>query len=250
MDLDLFRFSHGIKPASADALPRQYIDCVGALHPRDGGWPLPTAGGRRHTDLPQRAPSDQTCLLQSGQKTKTSKLKCGRQHNFQGRPSLACLRPLDANERLQRRRRCADGFPGGPSLRYSDYLISALAPASSSFFFAASASALLMPSLTAFGAPSTRSFASFRPRPVSSRTALITLTLFSPMLASITVNSVCSSAAGAAAPAAAGAATETAAAAETPNFSSIALMSSESSRTVIDAILSRISACATAMINS
>jgi large subunit ribosomal protein L7/L12 len=38
--------------------------------------------------------------------------------------------------------------------------------------------------------------------------------------------------------------------AETPNFCSIALMSSESSRTVIDAILSRISACATAMICS
>src|SRR5437667_2583167 len=86
MDLDLFRFSHGIKPASADALPRKCIDCVGALHPRDGGWPLPTAGGRRHTHLPQRAPSDQTCLLQSGQKTKTSKLKCGRQRDFQGRP--------------------------------------------------------------------------------------------------------------------------------------------------------------------
>ena len=38
--------------------------------------------------------------------------------------------------------------------------------------------------------------------------------------------------------------------AETPNFCSITLMSSESSRTVIDAILSRISACATAMICS
>src|SRR2546430_14275035 len=35
MDLDLFRFSHGIKPASADALPRKCIHCVGALHPRD-----------------------------------------------------------------------------------------------------------------------------------------------------------------------------------------------------------------------
>jgi len=49
-------------------------------------------------------------------------------------------------------------------------------------------------------------------------------------------------AAGAAA-AAAGAAAATAAAADTPNFSSIALMSSESSSTVIDAILSRISTC-------
>src|SRR6202008_1213039 len=57
------------------------------------------------------------------------------------------------------------------------YLISTLAPASSSFFFAASASALFTPSLTGLGAPSTRSLASFRPRLVSSRTALITLTL-------------------------------------------------------------------------
>src|SRR4030095_13033187 len=91
-----------------------------------------------------------------------------------------------------------------------------------------------------FGAPSTRSLASFRPRPVNSRTALITFTLFSPNEASTTVNSVCSSTAAAGAPAA-GPATATAAAADTPNFSSIALMSSESSSTVIDEILSRIS---------
>src|SRR5205823_2941287 len=122
----------------------------------------------------------------------------------------------------------------------SAYFTSTFAPASSSFFFAASASALDTPSLTGFGAPSTRSFASLRPRPVNSRTALMTLTLFSPNEARMTENSVCSSAAGAAA-APAGAATETAAAAETPNLSSIALMRSESSRTVIDEILSRIS---------
>ncbi len=60
------------------------------------------------------------------------------------------------------------------------YLISALAPASSSFFLASSASALGTASLTGFGAPSTRSLASFRPRPVSSRTALMTVTLFAP----------------------------------------------------------------------
>src|SRR5437868_1039763 len=40
------------------------------------------------------------------------------------------------------------------------YLTSTLAPASSSFFLTASASALLMPSFTGFGAPSTRSLAS------------------------------------------------------------------------------------------
>src|SRR5688572_11775575 len=60
-----------------------------------------------------------------------------------------------------------------------DYLISALAPASVSFFRIASASALAMPSFTGLGAPSTRSFASFNPRLVTSRTALITFTLLS-----------------------------------------------------------------------
>src|SRR2546427_742282 len=53
-------------------------------------------------------------------------------------------------------------------------------------------------SLTCLGAPSTRSLASFKPRPVTSRTALITFTLFSPNPVSTTVNSVCSSAAAAA----------------------------------------------------
>src|SRR6185436_16344661 len=54
---------------------------------------------------------------------------------------------------------------GGPFGRSSlgtgsNYFSSTLAPASSSFFLAASASALFMPSLTALGAPSTRSLAS------------------------------------------------------------------------------------------
>src|SRR6202521_1615827 len=52
------------------------------------------------------------------------------------------------------------------------YLISTFAPASSNFFLMASASALLTPSFTGFGAPSTRSLASFKPRLVTSRTAL------------------------------------------------------------------------------
>src|SRR6266571_3549290 len=73
------------------------------------------------------------------------------------------------------------------------YLISALAPASINFFKIASESALDTPSLTGLGAPSTRSLASFSPSPVTSRTALITLTLFSPNPVSTTVNSVFSS---------------------------------------------------------
>src|SRR5713101_2333574 len=126
------------------------------------------------------------------------------------------------------------------------YLISALAPASINFFKIASASALDTPSLTGLGAPSTRSLASFRPSPVSSRTALITLTLFSPAALSMTVNSVFSSTAAAAPPPPAGAAAATvAAAADTPNLSSRSLISCDSSNTDMLEIASRISAFAT-----
>src|SRR5437764_4408701 len=86
-----------------------------------------------------------------------------------------------------------------------------------------SASSLLMPSLIGFGAPSTKSLASFKPRLVTSRTALITLILLLPTAVSTTLNSVFSSAG--AAPAAAPAPppaimTGAAAAAETPRRSS------------------------------
>src|SRR5476649_995613 len=129
----------------------------------------------------------------------------------------------------------------------SAYFISALAPASVSCFRMSSASFLDTASFTALGAPSTRSLASFRPRPVIARTTLMTLTLLSPHALSITVNSVCSSTAGAAAPAAAGPATATAAAADTPNFSSISLIRVESSSTVILDIASSSSALAIAI---
>src|ERR1019366_7704475 len=132
------------------------------------------------------------------------------------------------------------------------YLISAAAPASTSCFRIATASALLTPSLTAFGAPSTRSLASFKPRPVMVRTTLIVFTLLSPAAFRITLNSVCSATAAVPAPAA-GPATATAAA-DTPNFSSISLIRSDSSSTVIPAIASKIlafdSALATVMLFS
>src|SRR6185503_4894127 len=141
----------------------------------------------------------------------------------------------------------AGGFPPAKS-PHRDYFNSPVAPASMSCFRIASASALEMPSLTGLGAPSTRSFASFNPSPVTARTTLMTLTLLAPQLLSITVNSVFSSAA-AAAPPPAGAAIETvAAAAETPNLSSISLMSWESSSTVMLAMASRISALAIDML--
>ncbi len=56
----------------------------------------------------------------------------------------------------------------------SSYLTSTSAPAATRSALIFSASSLETPSLIAFGAASTRSFASFRPRPVISRTTLIT----------------------------------------------------------------------------
>ena len=71
------------------------------------------------------------------------------------------------------------------------YLSSTEAPASSSLAFISSASSLATPSLIAFGAASVKSFASFKPRPVISRTALTTLILDAPASVNITSNSVC-----------------------------------------------------------
>src|SRR5262249_50194051 len=73
----------------------------------------------------------------------------------------------------------------------ANYFSETLAPPSSSFFLIASASSLEMFSLTGFGEPSTRSLASLRPRPVISRTTLITLIfLAASKPSSCTVNSV------------------------------------------------------------
>jgi hypothetical protein len=87
-----------------------------------------------------------------------------------------------------------------PEIRPFRYFSSVTAPASSSFFLIAAASSLPMFSLTGLGAPSTRSFASLRPRPVISRTVLMTLIFDAPASLRMTLNSVFSSAASAAAP--------------------------------------------------
>src|SRR5271165_5206813 len=118
--------------------------------------------------------------------------------------------------------------------RTSLYLTSTVAPASVNFFLMASASSLFTPSLMGFGAPSTRSLASFKPRLVTSRTALMTLILLAPTAVRTTVNSVFSSTgAAAAAPPPAGAATATlAAAADTPSFSSSSFTSCDASSNV------------------
>jgi hypothetical protein len=187
--------------------------------PEDGGWPLPTAGGQRRTDTAccMHRPTKPVFCSRVRRQREASVCWDGRP-NFNLHALHASLRPLDACARhapevegggptgptthvtqlplapalqslrlfesfdsatgaLARGRRPLGGTPLRARARY---LTSAFAPASSSFFLAASASALFTPSLTGFGAPSTRSLASFRPSPVISRTALITLTLFSP----------------------------------------------------------------------
>src|ERR1043165_224014 len=112
------------------------------------------------------------------------------------------------------------------------YFNSTLAPASSSCFLILAASSFGTSAFTSLGAPSTRSLASLRPRPVMARTSLITLIFLSPASVRTTVNSVFSAAGAAAEPAGAAAATATGAAAETPHFSSSSLARSAASRTV------------------
>src|ERR1700724_2015485 len=135
--------------------------------------------------------------------------------------------------------------PAPPSLRH--YFTSTVAPASANFFLMVSASSLLTPSLIVLGAPSTRSLASFRPRLVTSRTALITLILLAPTAVKTTANSVFSSAG--AAPAAApppATITGAAAAADTPSRSSSFLTKAAASSS--DRPTIRSSNCCTAAI--
>ena len=62
-----------------------------------------------------------------------------------------------------------------------NYLRVTFAPSASRAVLICSASSLDAPALTTFGAPSTTSLASFKPKPVASRTTLITLTLLGPV---------------------------------------------------------------------
>src|SRR5262249_55108332 len=118
----------------------------------------------------------------------------------------------------------------------ASYLISTVAPASSSCALIESASSFATPSLTFAGAPSTRSLASLRPRPVTARTTLITWIFWAPALVRTTSKEVFSSAAAPPSPPAATpppAATATGAAAVMPHSSSILFLSSTSSSTVM-----------------
>src|SRR2546429_2885911 len=121
-----------------------------------------------------------------------------------------------------------------------------LAPTSAILAAIFSASSLETASLMGLGASSTTAFASFRPKPVSSRTTLMTLILFVPTSVRTASNSVFSSAGGAASAAgpAVGAATAATGAALTPHLSCSVLVSSTSSSTFNFSISVMISATA------
>ena len=86
---------------------------------------------------------------------------------------------------------------GYPKIVWVNYFTSTLAPASSKAFLIASASSLPIPSLTGFGAPSTKSFASFKPKPVKSFTTFTTPNLAAPASLRITSKVVLTAAASA-----------------------------------------------------
>ena len=71
---------------------------------------------------------------------------------------------------------------------FKNYLSSTVAPAASNFSLKPLASSFETPVFNSFGAPSTRSFASFKPNPVIVLTSLITLIFLSPAAANTIVN--------------------------------------------------------------
>src|SRR5204862_7090324 len=129
------------------------------------------------------------------------------------------------------------------------YLTSTFAPTSSNFFLIAAASSLFTPSLIGFGALSTRSFASFSPSAVISRTTLITLILLPPTSVSVTVNSVFSSTAAAAPPPPGIAIIGIAAAADTTSSDSSVFTSCDSSSTLMPLMYSTTCCCVTSAIS-
>src|SRR6201987_3130206 len=162
---------------------------------------------------------------------------CKRQQS--GYHSYSRPKRGEPSERPRRPRDVPRGrlFAASERQKAPDYLTVTEAPAPSRAALALSAASLLTFSRTVFGAPSTRSLASLRPRLVSDRTSLMTWIFLSPAASRMTSNSSCSSACSASPPPApAGAATPataTGAAALTSNVSSKAFTNSDSSRRVI-----------------
>ena len=118
----------------------------------------------------------------SGVKDRISIQKGARSHvsmtpgSFLYSFSSACSLFIRALSAQKKARICAIRHRSGLFCLFSDYLMVTFAPTSSRDFLRASASSLETAVLTIFGAESTSSLASFRPREVASRTTLITLT--------------------------------------------------------------------------
>src|SRR5260221_8421308 len=157
------------------------------------------------------------------------------QAGYQNSPAERSLLPASPLDSPDKRRACPPPEPRRRARGGRAYLTVTVAPAPSSAALALSAASLLTRSSTGFGAPSTRSLASLRPRLVRVRTSLMTSIFFSPAASRTTSNSSFSSTSSAAPPAplAVGAATATGAAALTSNVSSNCLTNSESSSSVI-----------------
>src|SRR5579883_2933894 len=161
-------------------------------------------------------------LCQGKQGNRSVRIIVQRRRIF--KPLLFCQRRGCWREDVSRQR---SHFPGS-------YLMVTFAPTSAIFSAIFWASSFETPSLIGLGALSTTSLASFRPRPVSSRTTLMTLIFSAPTSVRMASNSVCSSSwtAGAASAATAtGAAAAATGAALTPHLSCRVLESSTSSRT-------------------
>ena len=93
------------------------------------------------------------------------------------RSSYCLLGPLGVE---RKRRPHEEAPPPEAYLKPRSYFNSTVAPASSSWVFRPSASSLLTPSRTGFGASSTSALASLRPRHVAARTTLMTWIFLSP----------------------------------------------------------------------
>src|SRR5690606_23825248 len=179
--------------------PRKGECCSATWMPVD--W-RPETTGEFALELSFRARRDRAliCVAERGA---SASLRRTVQHVSHIPPSTSCFkrqkpapsRSGSASDTFHLRLRAGDC-----SRQRSCYESSTSAPASSNLALISWASSLPTASLIVFGAPSTSSLASLRPRPVRLRTSLMTAILFPPTDFSTTSNSVFSSAAAAPSP--------------------------------------------------
>ncbi len=138
-------------------------------------------------ESPLNRKSHNTCKNHPKQPKRSSTLsipKCRHADNISESPQNSNRNLHFLQPEAWRRNRAAKGaakrqkktpcLTANPLRSLQDYLISAEPPAASISATSFSASSLEIPSLSGLGAPSTSPFASFRPRAVIARTALMT----------------------------------------------------------------------------